>query len=204
MMMTVLRPLVRLNYSSQNSILIDATATATATAAKARQDGFVDPEPKLRPSQWTCENTLAWTATKRGYGVAEVTGIASTRFSNLRTFRCMSRNLTSTCRLLAKCYLSHKRNPVSCVSRKSKQKRLKNGMAKGGMGISKTARRPVCLSTWLAPFAAGVVGVAIAVDVAAVAALDVAGVMSNHCNCSWGGKWSAHHDSCKMRGEDDL
>jgi len=29
-----------------------------------------------------------------------------------------------------------------------------------------------------------VVGVAIAVDVAAVAALDVAGVMSNHCNCS--------------------
>jgi len=38
MMMTVLRPLVRLNYSSQNSILIDATATATATAAKARQD----------------------------------------------------------------------------------------------------------------------------------------------------------------------
>lgn len=141
--MTVLRPLVRLNYSSQNSILIDATATATATAAKARQDETTQSQSCGQVSEHV---KILWPEPQRK-GVAEVTGIASTRFSNLRTFRCMSRNLTSTCRLLAKCYLSHKRNPVSCVSRKSKQKRLKNGKAKGGMGISKTARRPVCLST---------------------------------------------------------
>lgn len=87
--------LVQLNYSSQNSILIDAAATGTVTTATATittAAAATTTKTTVDTTTWprfydaaTCENTWA-------------TEITSTRFSNLRTFSCMSRNLTVGCR----------------------------------------------------------------------------------------------------------